>query len=117
MNRTIHKGKLARDPEISYVGAKSTALCKFTLAIPDKLAPKDKTKTIWLNCVAWAGVAETISKYTLKGQEVLIEGRLSCSKYEKDGVKRTDWFVTVENFEFCSGSKPKEPEPEFEVPF
>ena len=69
--------------------------------------------------MAWSGIAETISKYTLKGQEVLIEGRLSCSKYEKDGVKRTDWFVTVENFEFC-GSKvtmKDEPEPEFEVPF
>ena len=117
MNRTIHKGKLARDPEISYVGAKSTALCKFRLAIPDKLAPKDKTKTLWLNCVAWSGIAETISKYVLKGQEVLIEGRLSCSKYEKDGMKRTDWFVTVENFDFCSASKPKESEPEFEVPF
>ena len=117
MNRTIHKGKLARDPEISYVGAKSTALCKFTLAIPDKLAPKDKTKTLWLNCVAWSGIAETISKYVLKGQEVLIEGRLSCSKYEKDGVKRMDWFVTVENFEFCSGSKPKEPEEELNIPF
>lgn len=108
-----------RDPELSYVGAKNSALCKFCVTLPDKLNPKDKDKTLYCNCVAWLGLAETINTYTKKGQEILIEGRLSCSKYEKDGVKRTDWFVTAESFEFC-GNKPKEKteeEPEFEIPF
>jgi single-strand DNA-binding protein len=119
MNLTVHKGKLTADPELKYVGAKNTALCTFTLTIPDKLDPKNREKILWLKVVAWAGLAETISKYTVKGQDILIKGRLSFSKYEKDGVKRTDWFVTAEEFEFC-GSKPKtkeEAEPDYDVPF
>ena len=119
MNKALLKGRLPRDPEISYVGAKNTALCKFQLVIPDKLAPKDREKTLWLNCTAWGGIAEVISKHVTKGQEILIVGRISFSRWEKDGQKRMDLFITVEEFEFC-GNKPKEKteeEPEFEIPF
>ena len=46
-------------------------------------------ETTWHNLVAWGKQAELLDKYTDKGSEIAIEGKLSNRSYEdKEGIKR-----------------------------
>lgn len=116
MNKTFQKGKLVRDPATKNVGAKNTLVCEFTLAVPDKRDPKNKDKVYYAECVAWDKLAEIISKYCVKGQEILIVGRNATEKWTKDGVEHRKTRIVCDEMEFC-GSKAQEqkpPEPEEE---
>ena len=100
MNKIIIKGRLTRDPELK-TAANGTELCKFTMAV-DRRKVKDKEQqTDFFDCTAFGNTGVAISKYITKGREILVKGRMESSKTEKDGVKRTWWGVTVEQFEFC----------------
>ncbi|MCH6199569.1 single-stranded DNA-binding protein [Aquiflexum sp. LQ15W] len=67
----------------------------FSIATKDvfKNAKGEKVEeTTWHYIVAWGKAAEIIEKYTDKGSEIAIEGRLSNRSYEdKDGNKK---FIT-----------------------
>lgn len=102
MNKIIIKGRLVRDPELKTAGS-GVELCKFTVAV-DRRKQKDKeAQTDFFDCTAFGNTGVAISKYLVKGREVLVEGRMESSKSEKDGVKRTFWGLTVDAFEFCGG--------------
>jgi single-strand DNA-binding protein len=102
MNKIIIKGRLVRDPELKTAG-NGVELCKFTVAV-DRRRQKDKEQqTDFFDCTAFGNTGVAISKYLVKGREVLVEGRMESSKSEKDGVKRTFWGLTVDTFEFCGG--------------
>ena len=100
MNKIIIKGRLVRDPELKTAGS-GIEFCKFSVAV-DRRQGKDKEKvTDFFDCTAFGNTGVAISKYITKGREILVEGRMESSKTEKDGVKRTWWGVTVDQFEFC----------------
>ncbi|HLT07158.1 MAG TPA: single-stranded DNA-binding protein [Cyclobacteriaceae bacterium] len=62
-------------------------------------------QTTWHNLVAWGKTAEIISKYTEKGSEVTVEGKLINREYVgKDGVKRQTTEVQVTEV-LLSGNK------------
>ena len=110
----VHVRVDGTDIDLRHIGTKGTAKAKFSLAVPDKVEPKNKEKTYWAYCVAWGKLAEIIQEYLGKGQEVLLEGRMTRSSWEKDGRKHSiDEFV-VESMEFCGG--PREPKPKEEDP-
>jgi len=47
------------------------------------------TETQWHNIIAWNDTAEIIEKYVSKGQEIVVEGKLTSRSYEdKEGVKK-----------------------------
>lgn len=47
------------------------------------------TETTWHNLVAWGKNAELLDKYTDKGSEIAIEGKLTNRSYtDKEGTKR-----------------------------
>ena len=116
MNRVFIKGKLVRDPTFKTVGAKNTALCEFTIACTDKRDPKNKDKVYYAECVAWDKLAEIISKYCVKGQEILIVGRNATEKWTKDGVEHRKTRIVCDEMEFCGckAQEQKPPEPEEE---
>lgn len=83
-NKVTLVGRLTRDPEhiVTDGGMKIT---KFTLAV-DKLG-KDKGAD-FINCVAFNKTAELINQYLIKGNQTLIEGRISTRDYtDKEGKK------------------------------
>lgn len=58
------------------------------------------------NCVAFAGLAETIAQYVQKGQEIYVEGRLQTRDWEdKNKVKHRQTEVIVNNFQFGQKAK------------
>lgn len=106
LNKISIMGRLTADPELRTTqSAKSVA--SFTVAVDrDFKGPNGEKETDFINCVAWQGTAEFISKYFQKGSMAVISGRLQTRKYEtQDGQKRTATEVIAENVYFGGAKK------------
>ena len=104
MNNVILKGRLVADPELRQTQS-NISVVRFKIAV-DKYTGKDGEKAAdFIDCNAWRGTAEFISKYFTKGQEILIRGAIHNKEWtDKNNVKHYTYEVTAENAEFC-GSK------------
>jgi len=84
-------GNLGNDPEIITLDS-GKKLAKFNMATNEsyKNSQGEKiTETQWHNLIAWNNIAEITEKYVKKGQEIVIEGKLTSRSYEdKEGVKK-----------------------------
>lgn len=91
-------GRLVRDPEYRTTDA-GAGWCNFTLAVDDDFKDKGGNKqTDFIDCTAWRKTAEYVTTYHVKGSMLAVSGRLKSRKWtDKDGNKRTSWFVQVEN--------------------
>jgi single-strand DNA-binding protein len=102
MNKVILKGRIGKDWELRTVGD-SNSVANTSLATSEKY--KDQETTQWHRLVAWGKTAEIVSQYTKKGEEILIEGKVTYRDWEdKEGNKRTSTEIVVERFHFI-GSK------------
>ena len=100
MIKVFVHGRLTRDPELRHTQG-GTPVCSFTVA-SDKRKREDGAD--FIDCQAWNGLGEMISKYFTKGKEIVLAGALSSRKYQdRNGNNRTAWEVTAENVEFCGG--------------
>lgn len=105
MNSVNLTGRLTADPELRQTAA-GIPVTSFALAV-DRMGGKDKG-AIFLDCVAFRGTAEFISKYFRKGSRIGITGHLDASTYEdKNGNKRKRTNVICDSVEF--GEKKQEP--------
>lgn len=84
-------GNLGADPEVKHLESGKT-VAKFSVATSDKYTNQKGEKvqdTTWHNCVAWGKTAEIAEKFLKKGDEVVLEGKLTNRSYEdKEGVKK-----------------------------
>lgn len=105
MNKIILSGRITHDIELSNTRS-GVAFCKFTIASNRKYADKatGERQADFINCVAWRGTAEFISKYFQKGSAIIAEGTLQNNNYESNGVKHYSYIVQIDNVEF-GGSK------------
>ena len=102
-NKIIMIGNLTRDPQLSYLPS-NTPVVEFGLASNRKWKDQSgqmREDTCFIDCRAYGRPAETISKYTSKGRQILIEGRLQLDQWQdKDGNRRSKHRIFVENFQF-----------------
>lgn len=98
MNRVEIIGRIGQDLEV-----KKTRDGKSVLEF--SLADKEKDNTTWINCQAWESVAETIAKYSLKGDMIFIAGKLKHIKYEVNGETKNKSFVQVKEFQFLPNKR------------
>ncbi|MBS9774789.1 MAG: single-stranded DNA-binding protein [Tenacibaculum sp.] len=90
-NRVQLIGNLGNTPEIiSLEGGKK--LAKISLATNETYTNhkgEKVTDTQWHNVIAWGKTAEIIENYVKKGDQIMVEGKLTYRSYEdKDGVKK-----------------------------
>lgn len=122
-NRVILIGNLTRDPQLRYTPSQM-AVCDFGLAVNRRWNGPDGQKheeVCFIDCIAWARQAETLAKYTSKGRQILVEGRLTYRTWDgPDGKKRSKHEVTVQTFQFLDsrgdrggapGGAPKDAQP------
>ena len=105
INRAVLQGRLTRDPELSTTqsGVEKTS---FTVAWSEKY--KETETKCFLSCIAWRQTGVFVNQYFKKGQEIVVEGKLSTRSYEdKNGNNRTVTELTVDKAHFC-GPKEKE---------
>ena len=107
VNKVIILGRLGADPELRSSPSGVTS-CNLSIATSqnwtDKSSGEKKEKTEWHRIVFFGRSAEIIDQYVKKGQELYIEGSLSTSKYEKDGIERYTTNIIGSSFNFISGS-------------
>lgn len=102
MNKVILIGRLTKDVELRYTQTTNTAVALFNLAVNRKFAKAgEERQTDFFNIVAWNKLAETISKYLLKGNQVSISGRLETRNYDDEkGQKHYITEVIAEEVDF-----------------
>lgn len=101
MNSVHIIGRLTKDPQISYISDKQTAVSRFSVAIS---RGKDKdgndNGADFPNIVVFGRQAENCERYLRKGKLVGIEGRLQTGSYEKDGRKVYTTDIIANRIEF-----------------
>lgn len=104
MNKVVLIGRLVADVELNNYGKGKSAgvYTHFTLAINNG---KDKEAT-FIPCSAFNTSAEILEQYVAKGDMVSLSGRIAVDSYEdKDGNKRKNMYVAVENVELLPNVK------------
>ena len=103
MNKVFLIGTLTRDPELTETSS-GIPVCHFAIAVNRNYASGDSERqTDFFNCTAWRGQAETIARYTKKGNKVAVSGSIQLRNYEDNqGVKRTAVDIIVQDVEFLT---------------
>ena len=103
MNKVFLIGNLTRDPELTETPS-GVAVCRFAIAVNRNYTSNDgERQTDFFNCTAWRGQAETIARYTKKGNKVAVTGSIQLRNYEDNqGVKRTAVDIIVQDVEFLT---------------
>ena len=116
-NRVGLQGRLAEIPELIHT-ANGTAVTEFSIAVEGSRTAKGERKTNFFKIKAWNGTAELICKYFVKGQQIIIDGRLDSKTYtDKNDVKRKDVYVVAESVSFCSAKSSETQEQDIEAVF
>ncbi len=90
MNKVLLLGNLGANPELRFT-ASGTAVLNFRVATSESFVDRNKepqSRTDWHSVVVWGARAQALAKLLFKGTQVLVEGGLRTSSFEKDGVKR-----------------------------
>ena len=103
MNKVFLIGNLTRDPEIRETPS-GVPMCRFAIAVQRPYSSQDgERQTDFFECTAWRGLAETIARFTKKGNKVAVVGSVQIRNYEDNqGVKRTVVDVIVQDCEFLT---------------
>lgn len=105
LNHITIMGRLVRDPELRYTQSQ-TPVVSFTIACDRDFGEK---QTDFIDCVAWRSTAEFVHTYFAKGSMAAVAGRLQSRKWEdRDGNKRTNWEILVDNIYFADTKRSNE---------
>ena len=110
LNFCVVMGRMARDPELRRTGS-GVAVVSFTVAVDRDFNPKDggEKEVDFIDCVAWRGTAEFVSKYFFKGSMVIACGRLQIRNWtDKEGNKRRSAEVVADSVYFGDSKKSSE---------
>ena len=103
LNKLVLMGRLTADPELKTT-PNGVSVTSFTLAVDRNYRQGNERKTDFVNCVAWRGTAEFITRYFGKGQLMAIDAELQSRSYENaQGNKVTVWEAIVNNAYFAGG--------------
>lgn len=107
LNHIVLMGRLTADPILRRTGS-GVPVASFRLAVDRDFAPRDggERETDFIDCVAWRGAGEFVSRYFAKGRMAVVSGRLQMKNWtDKEGNKRTSAEVVAGNIYFGEPKK------------
>ena len=105
LNQVVLMGRLTRDPELKSTQS-GVDVATFTLAVDRSYIKAGAEKeTDFLDCVAWRGTAEFISRYFKKGMQVAVSGRIQTRKWKDQNDQRRVSVEIVVDEAFFADSK------------
>ncbi len=105
LNLIALTGRLTRDLELRKTDA-GVSVTSFSIAVQRNYKSGGDYPVDFIDCVAWRGTAEFISKYFKKGSMITVVGNLETRKYEdKDGNNRKAVEVIVKDAFFGDSAK------------
>lgn len=111
LNKVVLAGRLTADVELKQT-TNGVSVCQFTLAINRRYTGKEEQQTAdFINCVAWRGTAEFISKYFAKGSALCICGSIQTRSWnDENGQKRYATEVVADEAMFVESKGASAPE-------
>lgn len=105
MNNVILIGRIANDLELKSVG--DGKVVNFSLAVNKGVKNAEGNyEADFFQVVAWNNTAENLVKFTKKGDQVAVSGRLQTRNYDTDnGFKRYVTEIVANNIQFLQGKK------------
>ena len=111
LNKVFIQGRMCADPVLRHTQS-GTAVVSFTLAVERDFKDKqtgEKT-TDFIDCVAWRGTAEFVSRFFTKGRMAVVVGSLQIRAWEdKEGNKRRTAEVIAESVYFGDSKRDSDP--------
>lgn len=106
MNSFIGIGRLTKDCELRYTTS-NKAVASFSIAITRTFKNTEgEFEADFINCECWGQVAETLSKYTHKGDLIAVSGNIRTEKYkDSNGNNKTRTYILVNRVQFLSTKK------------
>ena len=106
LNHITIMGRLTKDVELRRTGS-GVAVASFTLAVDrDRKNEEGEKETDFIDCVAWRGTGEFVSKYFTKGSTAIVSGRLQIRNWtDKEGNKRRNAEVVADSVYFGDSKK------------
>lgn len=106
LNNVVLLGRIVADPELKQT-PNGNSVANFTLAVDRSYCkPGAERQCDFLDCVAWKGTGEFISKYFRKGQLIAVTGSIQTRSYtDKEGNKRKAFEILVNSASFCESKK------------
>ena len=100
LNSVILGGRLTADPELKTTQSGNN-VTSFAIAIDRKFSKGEEKKTDFINCVAWRGTAELITKNFGKGSSICVVGEIQTRSWQdNNGNKRYATEVIVNEVKF-----------------
>ena len=102
-NKVILGGRLTADVELKMTPS-GVSVCSFSIAVNRKYQSDGQQQTDFINCQAWRGTAEFISKYFKKGSAICITGSIQTRSWtDSNNQKRYSTEVVVDEAMFVDG--------------
>jgi single-strand DNA-binding protein len=118
LNHIAIMGRLTHDVELRHTGS-GVPVASFTLAVDRDYNPKDgaEKEVDFIDCVAWRGAGEFVSKYFTKGRMAVVSGRLQIRGWtDKDGNKRRSAEVVADSVYFGDSKKSSDGNSTYQAP-
>ena len=104
MNTATIIGRAGQDAEIRYFES-GKVKTTFSLAVNRRDLKKQEDITDWFNIEVWDKQAEFAGEYIKKGRQVVVDGRISISKWTDNTGEEKERFLIVANNIRLLGSK------------
>ncbi|MBR4874140.1 MAG: single-stranded DNA-binding protein [Clostridia bacterium] len=116
LNHITIMGRLVRDPDLRTTQS-GVSVVSFTVAVDRDYKQGDEKVADFIDCTAWRGTAEFVSKNFTKGRMICVDGSLNSNKWtDKDGNNRISWYVQANSVYFADSKKDApQPSPAAEV--
>src|SRR5690606_35227179 len=96
-NRLILSGRATGECEMRS-NKNGDPIAKFRLA-----SNKRNGDALFIDVVVFGRQAETAQKWIVKGKQLIVEGRLDISQWEKDGIRQSKPELICTDFNFIGG--------------
>ena len=105
INNVVLTGRLSRDPEIKQTQS-GVSVCNFCIAVDRQYKSGEEKICDFINCVAWRGTADFVSKYFHKGDGIGVTGSIQTRKWvTESGENRYATEVLCQQVSFLDGKK------------
>ena len=104
MNTAVLVGRVGRDAEIRYFES-GKVKTTFSLAVGRWDSKTKEEVTDWFNIEVWDKQAEFAGEYIKKGRQVVVDGRISISKWTDQSGEERERFLVIANNVRLLGSK------------
>ena len=105
INNVVLTGRLSRDPEIKQTQS-GVSVCNFCIAVDRQYKNGEEKICDFINCVAWRGTADFVSKWFRKGDGIGVTGSIQTRKWVTDGGEnRYATEVLCQQVSFLDGKK------------